>query len=515
MKSSPDLAPLADTQAPSAPPCVMVIFGGGGDLTRRKLLPSLYHLHLSGLLAEHFGVVVVDRQDHDHQAFRDEIRPSVREHITGGHDDAAWQWLEQRLFYHQGDFSDDGAYARLDALLQTVTAEVGGPGNYLFYLATPPRFFCEISRRLAASGLSNEGPGKWRRVVIEKPFGHDLASAKQLNRDLHQWLDERQIFRIDHYLGKETVQNIMVLRFANSFTEPMWNHRYVDHVQITVAESVGVEHRGGYYDQAGALRDMLPNHLFVLLQLIAMEPPASFEANAVREEMLKVMRSIQPLAPEDVLTNTVRGQYGSGRDPHGRAISAYRESQDVAPNSRTETYVALKLMIDNWRWAGVPFYLRTGKRLPAQYSEIAIRYQRAPVQMFRKTSVEYMRNNTLTLRLQPDEGVEFSFGAKIPGPRVRLGKVRMNFAYSDYFGDPPSTGYETLIYDCMNGDATLFKDADNIEASWGLVEPIQDVWSVLPPRDFPNYAAGSWGPASADELLARDGRKWRALGGDH
>jgi glucose-6-phosphate 1-dehydrogenase len=500
--------------APKAPPCLMVIFGGGGDLTHRKLVPSLYHLHRSGLLAENFGVVVVDIQEFSHEAFRAEMTASVTEHIADGYDADSWRWIEERIYYHRGDFTDHDSYQQLTSLLKETDAVLGTPGNYLFYLATPPRFFCEISRHISAVGLADQGPGKWRRIVIEKPFGHDLASAKQLNSDLHQWLDESQIYRIDHYLGKETVQNIMVLRFANSLFEPMWNHRYVDHVQITVAESVGVEHRGNYYDRAGALRDMVPNHMLSLLQFIAMEPPHSFAASAVREETNKVMRSILPLTPEDVLTNAVRGQYGPGQDSDGHTISGYRGSPDVDPNSKTETYIALKLMIDNWRWAGVPFYLRTGKRLPAHYSEIAIRYQRAPVHMFRKTSVDYMRNNTLTMRLQPNEGVEFSFGAKIPGPTVRLGKVRMNFAYTDYFGDAPSTGYETLIYDCMNGDATLFKDAESIEASWGLVEPIQDVWSALPPRDFPNYAAGTWGPKAADDLLARDGRKWRANGGD-
>ncbi|MEN8175437.1 MAG: glucose-6-phosphate dehydrogenase [Pseudomonadota bacterium] len=501
-------------QAGPAPACVMVIFGGGGDLTRRKLIPALFHLTTSGLLSENLGVVVVDRRELTSEAFREDISSEVAQFFPGEFDPRAWETLAQRIFYRQGDFADHDTYVALGDYLATIDQQLGTPGNYLFYLATPPRFFREITRHLADAGLARESEDTWRRVIIEKPFGNDLASARALNRDLHESFGEHQIFRIDHYLGKETVQNIMVFRFANGFSEPMWNHRYIDHVQITVAESVGVEHRGDYYDQAGALRDMIPNHLFVLLQFLAMEPPTSFAAKAVRDEGLKVMRSIQPMNAEEVLSNAVRGQYGDGRGADGRPIPAYRSSPGVDPESRTETFVALKLMLDNWRWAGVPFYLRTGKRLPAQYSEIAIRYKRAPVQMFAKTPIDHLRSNTLTLRLQPNEGIEFSFGAKVPGPSMRLGKVRMNFSYSDYFGDAPATGYETLIYDCMNGDATLFKHADSVEASWSLVEPIMDVWNALPPRRFPNYAAGTWGPASSDELLARDGRKWRAVGGD-
>ena len=360
-------------------------------------------------------------------------------------------------------------------------------------------------------GLTAESPDDWRRVIIEKPFGTDLESAIALNETLHETLTERQIYRIDHYLGKESVQNIMVFRFANGFIEPLWSRHHIDHIQITVAESVGVEHRGGYYDTAGALRDMIPNHLLVLLGFLAMEPPNSFESNAVREEVNKVLDAIQPLAPEQVLTHAVRGQYGEGVMPNGEKVPAYRTSAGVDPQSRTETFVAMKLSMDNWRWAGVPFYLRTGKRLPAQYTEIAIQFKRAPLVMFKDTAVEEIDPDMLVLRIQPNEGIQMSFGAKIPGPNMRVGTVNMDFSYVDYFGNEPATGYETLIYDCMNGDATLFKHADTVEKSWEIVQSVMDVWSALPPRDFPNYAAGTWGPKAAGDLLKNDGRLWRRI----
>ena len=345
-------------------------------------------------------------------------------------------------------------------------------------------------------------------MIIEKPFGHDLDSARALNKNISSVLSESQIYRIDHYLGKETVQNILVFRFGNGLFEPTWNHRYIDHVQITVAESVGVEGRGGYYEQAGALRDMVQNHMFQLLALMAMEPPISFEASAVRDEKSKVLRAILPLDPEEVLTHTVRGQYGEGT-VKGEPVSAYRSQPRVAPDSSTETFAALKLTIDNWRWASVPFYLRTGKTLPDRVTEIAISFKRVPSLLFRQTSVEQLTPNFLVLRIQPNEGISLQFGAKVPGPSVRMGAVDMNFEYADYFGTTPSTGYETLLYDCMIGDATLFQRADNVEVGWSVVTPILDVWKALPPRSFPNYAAGTWGPSEADALLERDGRQWR------
>jgi glucose-6-phosphate 1-dehydrogenase len=367
--------------------------------------------------------------------------------------------------------------------------------------------FAPVIQQLGAAGLVRQDD-EWRRVIIEKPFGRDLDSARALNREIRQVLNEDQIYRIDHYLGKETVQNILVFRFANGIFEPIWNRRYVDHVQITVAETVGVEQRGGYYDEAGALRDMVPNHIFQLISLTAMEPPVSFEADAVRDEQAKVLRAIQPLSPEEVLSRSVRGQYGEGT-LNGQRAPAYRSELRVAPDSRTETFVALKLNIDNWRWAGVPFYLRTGKRLPRRVSEIAIHFRRAPFILFRKTPVEHLTRNQLVIRVQPDEGISLSFGAKVPGPIVRLGTVDMDFQYQDYFGSTPSTGYERLLYDCMCGDATLFQRADMVETGWSIVAPVLDVWQALPPRHFPNYAAGTWGPNEADELMERDGREWR------
>ncbi len=486
-------------KARPAPPCVMVIFGAGGDLTRRKLIPSLYHLMREGLLAEEFAVVGVDRLEMTDEAFRDHFEQTLRDYQGTDFDEEVWQRLSERLHYSQGDFKDPAAYQALNQRLQHCSAAHQAAGNCLFYMATPPSLFSEIIRLLSEAELTREDDNNWRRVIIEKPFGNDLDSAIALNRGLHQYLKEAQIFRIDHYLGKETVQNIMAFRFANGFTEPTWNHQFIEHVQITVAESVGVEHRGAYYEEAGALRDM-------------MEPPNSFDAYAVRDEVNKVMRAVQPLTPEAVLTQAVRGQYGEGVMPNGEKVAAYRGSPGVDPQSRTETYAAIRFMIDNWRWADVPFYLRTGKRLAGQFTEIVIQYRHVPFQLFRDTPVEQLHANQLVIRVQPDEGIQLSFSAKIPGPTMRLGTVNMDFCYADYFGNAPTTGYETLIYDAMNGDATLFKHADTVETGWELVAPVLDVWSALPPRDFPNYRAGSWGPAAAGELPRRDGFRWRHIG---
>ena len=363
---------------------------------------------------------------------------------------------------------------------------------------------------LGAAGLTTEKDGRWRRVVIEKPFGHDLASAKALNAEILKTLQEHQIYRIDHFLGKETVQNIMALRFANGLFEPNWNRQHIDHIQITVAETVGVEHRGKFYEKTGALRDMVPNHVLQLLAMTAMEPPASFEAEAVRAKKAEVIEAIRPLDPAQALTDAVRGQYDAGV-VKGAPVRGYRQEPDVAPDSATETFIACKFTIDNWRWAGMPFYLRTGKSLQRRSTEIAIRFHQAPVALFRGTNVERMHPNWMVLRIQPDEGVSLSFAAKRPGPTVKLASVSMDFAYKTYFKTVPSTGYETLIYDCMIGDATLFQRADNIEAGWRAVQPILDAWGNTPPNDFPNYAAGGSGPAAAAELLARDGRAWRTL----
>ncbi len=505
------LIQVSNEKAPLAHPNVMIIFGAGGDLTRRKLIPALFHLCAGGLLPDSFAVLGVDRLELSDEGFRDHLLAHARDRLETSFDPQVWDRLAQRVHYLHGNIDDQTMYLKLCERLTRIDAERSTEGNYIFYLAVPPKLFGEIVRNLGNVGLTAEGPGDWRRVIIEKPFGTDLESAVALNRTLHETLNEHQVYRIDHYLGKESVQNIMVFRFANGFIEPLWNRHHIDHVQITVAESLGVEHRAGYYDQAGALRDMIPNHLLVLLGFLAMEPPNSFESQAVREEVNKVLDAITPMAPEQVLTHAVRGQYGEGVMADGEKVPAYRTSPGVAPESRTETYAAMKLSMDNWRWAGVPFYLRTGKRLTAQYTEVVIQFKRAPFVMFKDTPVEAIAPDMLVLRIQPNEGIQMSFGAKIPGPSMRVGTVNMDFNYADYFGNEPATGYETLIYDCMNGDATLFKHADTVEKGWEIVQSIMDVWSALPPRDFPNYAAGTWGPKAAGDLLKNDGRLWRRI----
>ncbi|UCC71436.1 MAG: glucose-6-phosphate dehydrogenase [Gemmatimonadota bacterium] len=504
---------MKDRQENSAAPagrCAIVIFGAAGDLTRRKLIPALYNLAEGGLLPDEFAIVGFARRLDDEE-FRRQLRDEARRHLTGEFRQEIWDWLDSRVYRVIGDLSDPEAYVQLKETLAKVDEERGTGGNYLYYMSTPPSFFSEIPRQLNQVGLAREAEGRWRRVVIEKPFGRDLDSARSLNRELLEVLDESQIYRIDHYLGKETVQNILVFRFANAIFEPIWNRRYVDHVQISVAERVDVGTRGGYYDHAGALRDMVPNHLFQLLALIAMEPPVSFEADAVRNEKGKIFRAINPIEPDEVLDEAVRGQYGDGTMPDGERVMAYRSAERVAPDSATETYVALKLMVDNWRWAGVPFYLRTGKSLPKRVTEIAIQFKSVPLMLFEKTPIDELEPNVLVLRIQPDEGISLSFGAKVPGPVMRIGGVDMDFCNANYFDATPATGYETLLYDCMKGDANLFQRGDNAEAAWSVVNPILDVWSALTPRDFPNYTAGSWGPEAADELMRCDGRAWRKL----
>jgi glucose-6-phosphate 1-dehydrogenase len=494
----------------SAPPCAMVIFGAAGDLTKRKLIPALYNVAKGNLLAREFAVIGVARADMDDDAFRTKLRADIAQYATGAVDPAVWEWLERHLHYIRGTFSEADTYERLRRCLEDVERDHGTRGNVFYYLATAPEAFSEIVGHLGAAGLAQEKDGHFRRVIVEKPFGRDVQSARQLNRELAEVLNENQIYRIDHYLGKETVQNILVFRFANGIFEPIWNRQYIDHVQITAAETVGVERRGGYYETSGALRDMVPNHLFQLVTLTAMEPPVSFAADAVRDEQAKILQAIQPLEPEEVLRRAVRGQYGQGNTGEEH-VTGYRMEPGVGANSSTETYVALRLQIENWRWAGVPFYLRTGKRLGKRTTEIAIQFKRAPFILFRDTPVDTLMPNRLVIQIQPEEGISLSFGAKVPGPVVQLGSVNMHFDYADYFGATPSTGYERLLYDCMCGDATLFQRADMVDAGWRVVSPIQDVWAALPPRSFPNYAAGSWGPREADELLEREGRQWRRI----
>lgn len=489
-----------------ADPCVMVIFGASGDLTKRKLLPALYNLAKDNLLSKDFALVGVARNEMNTEQFRDMINKEIGEFATTKLDPQQWDWLSHRIHYISGDFDDPAVYQTLSGLLASLDKQNGTRGNYFYYLATSPTFFSTVVKQLGAASLVHEENG-WRRVIIEKPFGRDYDSARALNKEIRQVLEEKQIYRIDHYLGKETVQNILVFRFANGIFEPIWNRRYIDHIQITVAETVGVEQRGMYYEKAGTLRDMVPNHIFQLISLTAMEPLISFDADVVRDEQTKILKALAPMTDEEVLTRTVRGQYGEGV-VNDVKLPAYRSEPMVAPDSRTETFVAMKLFIDNWRWADVPFYLRTGKALPKRVTEIAIQFKRAPFVLFRKTAVNILEPNRLVLHLQPDEGISLSFGAKIPGPVVQVGGVNMNFNYTDYFKATPQTGYERLLYDCMLGDATLFQRSDMVETAWHVVAPVLDVWEALPPRKFPNYAAGTWGPPEADELLTRDQRHW-------
>jgi glucose-6-phosphate 1-dehydrogenase len=472
-------------------------------------LPALYNLAKAQLLSREFAIVGVAHNQMSTDDFRNKLSEDIRRYAGGDVDPDIWEWFARRIYYITAEFDDKNLYSRLKTDLEKLDKDHSTHGNYFFYLATAPRFFGTVVEQLAAVGLMNQDDGhEWRRVIVEKPFGHDIDSARVLNQQLLKVADEKQIYRIDHYLGKETVQNILAFRFANGIFEPIWNRRYIDHVQITVAETVGVESRGSYYDTAGALRDMVPNHIMQLISLTSMEPPISFRADAVRDEQAKILHAIQPLSSEEVLTRTVRGQYGPGVEDSKR-VPGYRQEEDVPPDSRTETFVAMKLAIDNWRWADVPFYLRTGKCLAAQSTQIVIQFRRAPFVLFRDTPVENLMPNQLVLHIQPEEGISLQFAAKVPGPIMRLGAVDMNFKYADYFGTQPSTGYERLLHDCMIGDATLFQRADMVEAGWCVVSPALDVWKALPPRNFPNYPAGSWGPREADELLERDGRHWR------
>ena len=487
----------------------MVIFGATGDLTKRKLFPALYNLAKEKFLPENFAIVGVGRQEMETEEFRRKIISELKEFVGDGTDKKLLQWFNERTFYTGGDFDEDKKlFKDIKKLLNDVGKQFNIPPNYFYYMATPPSLFANVSEKISANGLGSEDDGYWRRFIFEKPFGRDLESAKNLNTELLKILKENQIYRIDHYLGKETVQNILVFRFGNSIFEPIWNRNFIDHVQITVAEQLGVEQRGGYYEKAGALRDMIPNHIFQLITLTAMEPPVSFEADAVRDEQAKILQAIQPFSPEDVLHKTVRGQYGAGTI-NNKKVAAYRSEVDVAPASNTETFAALKLSIDNWRWADVPFYVRTGKRLPEKHTTINIQFKKAPFVLFRDTPIEKLTTNRIVIHIQPDEGITLHFGAKVPGPIVNMGAVDMDFNYHEHFGDTVSTGYERLLYDCMMGDATLFQRADMVEASWRIVSPILDVWQAIPARDFPNYEAGSWSPKDAVELLANDGRKWR------
>jgi glucose-6-phosphate 1-dehydrogenase len=508
-----DLLYAADGLKSSRKPyaCVLVIFGASGDLTKRKLIPALYNLALEKRLPERFAVVGYARSEMTHEAFREAMREATKEFSrTGLKDEALWEQFASTLYYVSGSYDGADGYQKLKEFVDGFDRGSRVLPVRVFYLAIPPDLYGAVIERVAAAGLAaKESDGEPRtRVVIEKPFGTDLQSARELNHRLHEGLDEKQIYRIDHYLGKETVQNIMVFRFANSVFEPIWNRRYVDHVQITAAETVGVENRGGYYDHAGVVRDMFQNHLLQLLCMTAMETPVGLDAEAVRDEKSKLLRSVRRIAPEEVSGAAVRGQYGPGLID-GKPVVGYRQEPGVAPNSTTPTYAAMRLFVDNWRWEGVPFYLRSGKRLAKRVTEIAIEFKRPPMLLFKTYAVENVNPNVLVLRIQPDEGVSLTFQVKPPGHDMIIKPLSLEFKYEQAFGSSPPEAYETLLEDCIEGDSTLFTRHDWVELAWALMDPIIQVWDLSKPRNFPNYAAGTWGPKEADEFIEHEGRRWR------
>ena len=496
---------------PKPDPCSFVIFGATGDLTHRLVIPALYNLAAADLLPDRLCVVGIARRGMSSEQLRESLLEGLNKFKTRPLDDAVAQRLLQCVTCIEADPKEPDSFDGMRERLEKLEANRSTGGNRLFYLATPPTAFAPIAEQLGRAGLLKEEDGAWRRLVVEKPFGTDLASAKALNDKLLKILDEHQIYRIDHYLGKETVQNILVLRFANGMFEPIWNRDHIDHVQITVDEKIGVGHRGSFYDATGALRDMVPNHLFQLLSLAAMEPPVKFNAHAVRTAKAEVLAAIQTQNEEEALTNSVRGQYQGGKVGDAE-IADYRKTGDVKPDSATETYAALKLTIDNWRWAGVPFYLRTGKALGIKRTEVAIKFKQAPFAMFRETPVDRLSQNYLVIAIEPTEGITLQFNTKVPGPTINIDGVEMKFRYKDYFQVEPTTGYETLIYDCMIGDNILFQRADSVEAGWQAVQPFLDAWKKAGTKGLETYKAGSEGPSGAGELIERDGRSWRKLG---
>jgi glucose-6-phosphate 1-dehydrogenase len=492
-------------------PCSFIVFGVTGDLTHRLVIPALYNLAAADLLPDKFCVVGVARKGMSGEELRDSLLKGLHQFATRPVDEAIAQRLLECVTGIEADPNEPASFDAMRGRIEKLEANRSTGGNRLFYLATPPTAFAPIVRELGRTGMLKEDGSAWRRLVIEKPFGTDLASASALNNELLRIVDEHQIYRIDHYLGKETVQNILVLRFANGMFEPIWNRDHIDHIQITVDEKIGVGHRGSFYDATGALRDMVPNHLFQLLSLAAMEPPARFDAHAVRSEKAEVLAAIQIQSEEEALRNSVRGQYQGGKIGDTE-ISDYRKTEDVKPESTTETYVALKLTIDNWRWAGVPFYLRTGKALGIKRTEVAIKFKQAPFAMFRDTPVDRLSQNYLVISIEPTEGITLQFNTKVPGPTINIDGVEMKFRYKDYFKVEPATGYETLIYDCMIGDNILFQRADSVEAGWQAVQPFLDAWKKAGAKGLESYKAGCEGPAAAEDLLRRDGRSWRKLG---
>jgi glucose-6-phosphate 1-dehydrogenase len=490
----------------TADPCTVILFGASGDLAKRKVIPAMYDLAQHNSLGERYAIVGFARTPMTDESFRSTIGEAAKTiSEVGPIDPAKWKDFSSNLYYSAGEYGNPDSYTQLAKRLAELDAEKKLGGNRLFYLSTPPEVYPDIVEQLGRAGLARStNPNSWVRIIIEKPFGRDLASARELNKIVLNVFEEQQVYRIDHYLGKDTVQNLLVLRFGNGIFEPLWNRNYVDHVQITAAETLGVERRGGFYETAGALRDMIQSHVLQLTSLVSLEPPASFDATAVRNEKIKILQSIRPYNLEMVAQSVVRGQYAPGI-LDGKKLAGYRDEPGVNPKSRTETFVAMRVLIDNWRWAGVPIYLRTGKRLAKRTTEIMIQFRCAPHIVFREREVE---PNRLVLNIQPDEGISVSFGAKRPGTEMSIGNVTMNFSYREAFGGTSRSAYATLVNDCLRGDATLFDRGDSVEAAWSLVDPILDVWSAARTGTVPTYPAGTWGPKESDQLLERDGRQW-------
>ncbi len=494
-------------------PCIVVIFGATGDLTARKLMPALYNLKREGQLPTNFACCGFARREKTNEVFRDEMKKAISEHSrVKPIEENIWETFLPQLFYHQSEFDDDAGYELFAKHLAEIDAQMGTGGNRIYYLSTQPTFFTTIIEKLKKHKLfydHNEEKDKWSRVIIEKPFGHDLKSALELQKNLMAHLSEKQLYRIDHYLGKETAQNLLVFRFGNSIFENLWNHRYIDHVQFTVAEEIGIGTRGRFYEEQGLVRDIMQNHMMQLFSLIAMEPPINLSADAIHDEKVKVLESLRPFKDKDFETSAIRGQYDKGFI-RGNEVKGYREEKNVNPKSKIETYGAVRFFIDNWRWDGVPFYLRGAKRLPKRATEIAVTFKHPPGILFHEHGQKH-EPNVLAIRIQPNEGIALKINCKVPGPSSPIQPVKMDFRYGAFFGLTPPDAYERLICDCIAGDSTLFARQDEVFHSWEFFTPILDHWANTDPKDFPNYAAGSWGPKSSDEMLARDGRKWRLI----
>ena len=499
----------AGQSSKSLDPCILVIFGATGDLTARKLMPAIYNLKRESQLPAQFACVGFARREKTHEVFRDEMKKGINEHSrVKPIDEDLWKNFQEQIFYHRSEFDDDEGYKAFGEFLQQLDAQYGTKGNRVFYLSTQPQFFPKIIAKLKQHELlydENKEKSRWSRVIIEKPFGHDLDSAVALQSELMQHLSEKQLYRIDHYLGKETAQNLLTFRFGNSIFENLWNNRYIDHVQFTVSENIGIGTRGKFYEEEGLVRDIMQNHMMQLLSLVAMEPPANLEPGSIHDEKVKVLESIQPFTQEDMQNYTVRGQYGKGF-VGGEDVKGYREEDNVDPNSQVETYAAVRFKIENWRWSGVPFYLRGAKRLPKRCTEIAVTFKDPPGALFEKTG-----SNVLAIRIQPNEGISLKINTKVPGPASPIQPVTMDFRYGAFFGLAPPEAYERLICDCMLGDNTLFARQDEVIESWKIFTPLLNYWAENKPKDFPNYEAGSWGPKAADEMMERDGRKWRMI----